>query len=69
MILAASQGQVFEMATLHAGLLALKQRNLLADHVFFASGNDLDRMFVLFKPGYEERLLDVYDEIFVTSES
>ncbi len=68
MILAASRGYVLEMATLHAGLLALKKHNRLPDHVFFASGNDLDRMFVLFKPGYEERLLDVYDDLFVSSE-
>jgi hypothetical protein len=53
------------MASLHAGLLALKKHNLLSDRIFFASGNDLDRMFVLFKPGYEEGLLEVYDDMFL----
>jgi hypothetical protein len=63
MILAASEGYILEMITLHELVLALKKRSLLPDLVFFAAGNELDKMFVLFKPGFERKLLELYDRL------
>ncbi|MBK7080427.1 MAG: hypothetical protein IPH55_06615 [Betaproteobacteria bacterium] len=50
MIAAASDGIVIEMADFHRLLLAIKQRGLIADCVSFASGNNLDKMFIQLKP-------------------
>ena len=69
MILATSEGYAIEMATLHELVLALKKRSLLPDLVFFASGNELDKMFVLFKPGFERKLLELYDQLHHTTSS
>jgi hypothetical protein len=63
MMLAADEGYVLEMATVHELLLALKKRSLLPDHVFFASGNDLDKMFVLLRPGFDSKLLEIYEQL------
>ena len=63
MIGAAREGYVLEMATLHDLLLAVKKRNLLPDLVFFASGNELDKMFVLFKQGFDRDLPDIYEQL------
>jgi hypothetical protein len=68
MMLAATEGYVLEMTSLHRLLLEAKRLSLLSDVVFFASGNDLDKMFVLFKPGFERGLLDVYDRIQMPSD-
>lgn len=68
MILAASEGYVLEMATLHDLVLRVKKRGLLPDLVFFASGNDLDKMFVLFRPDFDRKLLDVYDQLYASAE-
>jgi hypothetical protein len=69
MMLAAVEGYVLEMATLHDVLLALKRASSLPDHVFFASGNELDRMFVLLKPGFDSKLLEVFDNLRVSAAS
>jgi hypothetical protein len=69
MMLAAVEGYVLEMAALHDVLLALKKASSLPDHVFFASGNELDRMFVLLKPGFDSKLLEVFHELRVAAAS
>ena len=63
MMLAAVERCVLEMATVHELLLTLKKSSLLPDHVFFASGNELDKMFVLFKPGFDSKLLEIYEHV------
>lgn len=49
MIEAAVSGFVIEMRTFHDLLMALKKQGLLQDCVFFASGNEIDRMFVVIR--------------------
>ena len=67
MILAAADGYVLEMATLHDIALSIKKRSLLPDFAYFASGNDLDRMFVHFRPGFEQKLVEVYGRLKVAN--
>jgi hypothetical protein len=52
LILAANDGIRLEMADCHRLMLQIKQGSLLPDHAYFASGNDLDQMFILLKPGF-----------------
>jgi hypothetical protein len=52
LILAVSEGVRLEMADCHRLMLHIKQGSLMPDHVYFASGNDLDQMFILLKPGF-----------------
>ena len=52
LILAARDGIRLEMADCHRLMLQVKQGSLLPDHAYFASGNDLDQMFILLKPGF-----------------
>lgn len=55
MIRAVADGIPIEMSQFHQVMLAIKQNSLLPEYAFFASGNDLDKMFVLLKPGFEEK--------------
>jgi len=57
MINAVCAGMPIEMRHFHKLMLAIKQLNVLPEHAFFASGNDLDRMFVLLKNGTLDALL------------
>jgi hypothetical protein len=52
MIQAAAEGIVCEMATVHDLLLSIKREGRLAMHIKFASGNDIDRMFVDLRPTF-----------------
>jgi hypothetical protein len=52
------RGVLLEVAQLHAVLLALRRNGELADHVYFAAGNEIDKMFILIRPGF----LDALDE-------
>jgi hypothetical protein len=36
--------------------LRIKQQELIPNHAFFASGNEIDKMFVLLKPGFLQAL-------------
>ena len=56
MIDAASDGVVAEMADFHTLMLTIKKHSALPEHVFFASGNDLDKMFIQLKSGFRERV-------------
>ncbi len=58
-ILAAVDGTAIEMIDSHNLMIALKKSGSLSDHVFFASGNALDKMFVQMKPGFVEGLKTV----------
>ncbi len=55
-ILAVTDGRAIEMVAFHEILLELKQKSLLPDHAHFSSGNDMESMFVLLKPGFLEQL-------------
>jgi hypothetical protein len=63
MIRAVAEGVPVEMAQFHRMMLAIKQGSLLPEHAFFASGNDLERMFVLLKPGFEEKAQTIADTL------
>lgn len=52
MIMAAKDGLRIEMSEFHLLMLQIKQKSLLPTTAYFASGNDLDRMFILLKPGF-----------------
>jgi hypothetical protein len=39
--------------------LAIKQSSAMPEHAFFASGNDLDKMFIHLKDGFTEKLAEV----------
>jgi hypothetical protein len=56
MINAAADGVIAEMADFHALMLAIKRQGALPDHAFFASGNDLDKMFIQLKSGFREQV-------------
>ncbi|HEX8441420.1 hypothetical protein [Archangium sp.] len=56
MLDATTRGLVVEQSQLHRLMLSIKRQSLLPEHAFFASGNDLDRMFILLKPGFPEHL-------------
>ncbi|HZP62576.1 MAG TPA: hypothetical protein VFB28_04100 [Terriglobales bacterium] len=56
MVDAALEGYVVEMATFHNLMLEIKRRNLLPEHAFFASGNELNTMFINLRPGFREKL-------------
>jgi hypothetical protein len=61
MLTAAASGTVMEMADFHALLLAIKRRSALPEYAFFASGNDLDKMFIQLKPGFAEQVRTIPD--------
>jgi hypothetical protein len=56
MVIAAADGFAIELADFHHLMLELKEKNLMPDLVFFASGNDLDKMFIMLKRGFVERI-------------
>lgn len=59
MLQAATEGYAIEMSAFHDLMMKIKTRGLLQDYAFFASGNDIDTMFINFRRGYRERLLDL----------
>jgi hypothetical protein len=65
MIMAIEDGVRLEMADCHRLMLAIKQGSLLPNHAYFASGNDLDRMFILLKPGFAEQVGKLGEQLFV----
>ena len=56
---AASEGVAIELQDFHALMMALKKRALLQDEVFFASGNDLDKMFIMIRDDFADRVSQV----------
>jgi hypothetical protein len=56
MLTAVSDGIAIEMSEIHKFMLFIKKHGLLPEHVFFASGNDLDQMFIQLKPGFMEQI-------------
>ncbi len=56
MIYAAVDGLAIEIDAFHAFMLRIKQRELIPNHAFFASGNEIEKMFILLKPGFLEAL-------------
>jgi hypothetical protein len=57
MVLAASDGVAIEISDFHQLMLDIKQRQLCPDKAFFASGNEIDKMFILLKPGFADALI------------
>jgi hypothetical protein len=57
MLRAATDGYAIEMSAFHGLMMRIKTRGLLQDYAFFASGNDIDTMFINFRRGYREQLL------------
>ena len=68
MLSAVADGVLLEMADCHRLMVAIKAKSALPDHAFFASGNDLDKMFVQLRPGFVEQLDGVIATL-VTEES
>jgi hypothetical protein len=60
MIAGVDEGLICEMESVHKFFLSLKQEGKLSEHVRFASGNDLDRMFVDIRPGFFEAARNSY---------
>ena len=56
--MAASDGIALEMSDFHRLLLSIKQNNRMPEHAFFASGNEIDTMFIQLKRGFLERLTE-----------
>ena len=61
MILAINDGVRIEMSDFHRLMLSIKQGSRLPNHAYFASGNDLDRMFILLKPGFAAQVRKLTD--------
>lgn len=55
MLSAAVEGVRLEMVEVHTMMLRIKHSDALPEHVSFASGNDLDQMFIHIKPGFLEQ--------------
>lgn len=68
-IYAAADGVVAEMVDFHALMLAIKKRSALPKHAFFASGNDLDKMFIQLKPGFPDQVRATPDLLGQASDS
>lgn len=51
-ILAVSDGVVIEMVHCHSAVIRLKEHKAFSNQIFFAGGNDLDKMFVQIKAGF-----------------
>ncbi|MGH8736735.1 MAG: hypothetical protein ACREVC_05175 [Burkholderiales bacterium] len=62
MIYAAVDGVAIEMSTFHTLMLRIKQQEVVPNHAFFASGNEIDKMFILLKPGFLQAL-DVSNDV------
>jgi hypothetical protein len=58
MISAASDGVVIEMSEIHRFMLSIRKNSLFPEHVFFSSGNELDRMFIQLRPGFLEKVAE-----------
>jgi len=56
MLLAVTDGRPVEMASFHRLMMAIKRTGVLADRVYFASGNALDKMFVALDNRFLESL-------------
>lgn len=65
MIEATTSGFAIEMRRFHELLLALKKHALLQDSVFFASGNEIDRMFVVIRESFAENIRQLSPELLV----
>lgn len=52
MIYAVADGVAIEIEHFHRLMLSIKKNELLPSHAFFASGNEIDKMFLLLKPGF-----------------
>ncbi|MFC2171393.1 hypothetical protein ACFLU6_02025 [Acidobacteriota bacterium] len=59
MIHAVADGIILEMTDVHGLFLEIKRLDLLPNHAFFASGNELDKMFLLLKAGFMEEFESV----------
>ncbi len=55
MALGVEDGLAIEMVDFHRMMLIIKVRGILQGEVFFASGNDLDKMFVSLREDFAER--------------
>lgn len=51
-IQALEEGQWIEIAELHRVFMELKRSGALEDHVYFAAGNEIDRMFIDLAPSF-----------------
>ncbi len=53
---ALTKGSWIEVSQLHGTLRELKRTGALADHVAFAGGNEIDKMFLSIKPGFRRAI-------------
>lgn len=60
MVLRVARGIVCEMAWMHDLVLRFKREGLFSEYLRFASGNDLDRMFIDIRPGLLDRVRGDY---------
>jgi hypothetical protein len=65
MIEATASGLPIEMRRFHELLLALKKNALLQDSVFFASGNEIDRMFVVIREPFVANIRQLSPDLLV----
>jgi len=63
MIEAVVAGFAIEMREFHELMLAIKKMGVLGDHVFFASGNEIDKMFLLVRLGFVEGVKEFSAEL------
>lgn len=62
MIRGLERGLVCEMATIHQLFIRFKTQGLFSEHLKFASGNELDRMFIDIRPDFFEVVRRNYGE-------
>jgi hypothetical protein len=62
MIRGLERGVECEMATIHELFIRYKTRGLFSEHLKFASGNELDRMFIDIRPDFFEAVRRTYGQ-------
>ena len=63
LIYAAVDGIAIEIRQFHDLMLRVRQAELAPNHAFFASGNEIEKMFILLKPGFVEALSKVMPSV------
>lgn len=59
MVRALDSGLAIEVGDIHRAFSELKSSGVLGDFIYFAAGNEVDRMFILLKPGARDALREL----------
>jgi len=69
MIRSVVDGTPVEVRAFHELILGVKKASVLEDHIYFASGNSVDKMFVLIRPDFAHEFRRLGPKILESSRS